>query len=73
MYNGSRIIAQSVARVSLIGLRPLNYYLTDQLWQGTPLIYVNFNYRLGPLGYPQGQEGNLLGNYARAQNTADIL
>ncbi|KAF9452094.1 extracellular triacylglycerol lipase precursor [Macrolepiota fuliginosa MF-IS2] len=24
--------------------------------RGTPLIYVNFNYRLGPLGYPQGQE-----------------
>ena len=24
--------------------------------QGTPLIYVNFNYRLGPLGFPQGQE-----------------
>ncbi|KAF5350556.1 hypothetical protein D9756_008574 [Leucocoprinus leucothites] len=24
--------------------------------RGTPLIYVNFNYRLGPLGYPQGVE-----------------
>ncbi|XP_006459019.1 hypothetical protein AGABI2DRAFT_115977 [Agaricus bisporus var. bisporus H97] len=24
--------------------------------RGTPLIYVNFNYRLGPLGFPQGQE-----------------
>ena len=21
------------------------------------MIYVNFNYRLGPLGFPQGQEG----------------
>lgn len=37
MYDGSRIVAQSMAR-------------------GTPLIYVNFNYRLGPLGYPQGRE-----------------
>ncbi|KIK65979.1 hypothetical protein GYMLUDRAFT_158288 [Collybiopsis luxurians FD-317 M1] len=37
MYNGSAIVAQSVAR-------------------GTPVIYVNFNYRLGPLGFPQGQE-----------------
>ncbi|KAF9457905.1 esterase 1 [Collybia nuda] len=37
IYNGSAIVAQSVAR-------------------GTPLIYVNFNYRLGPLGFPQGQE-----------------
>ncbi|KXN91359.1 Lipase 1 [Leucoagaricus sp. SymC.cos] len=36
-FNGSAIVAQSVAR-------------------GTPLIYVNFNYSLGPLGFPQGQE-----------------
>ncbi|TFK31315.1 extracellular triacylglycerol lipase precursor [Crucibulum laeve] len=39
IYNGSAIVAQSVAR-------------------GTPLIYVNFNYRLGPLGFPQGQESD---------------
>jgi hypothetical protein len=25
-------------------------------FQGTPIIYVNFNYRLGPLGFPQGAE-----------------
>ncbi|KAK0219624.1 extracellular triacylglycerol lipase precursor [Armillaria nabsnona] len=24
--------------------------------RGTPVIYVNFNYRLGPLGFPQGAE-----------------
>ncbi|KAF4602971.1 hypothetical protein EYR38_003375 [Pleurotus pulmonarius] len=36
-YNGTAIVAQSVAR-------------------GTPVIYVNFNYRLGPLGFPQGRE-----------------
>uniref|UniRef100_A0A0W0EUN4 Carboxylic ester hydrolase n=1 Tax=Moniliophthora roreri TaxID=221103 RepID=A0A0W0EUN4_MONRR len=24
--------------------------------RGTPVIYINFNYRLGPLGFPQGQE-----------------
>ncbi|KAJ7480304.1 extracellular triacylglycerol lipase precursor [Mycena galericulata] len=24
--------------------------------RGTPVIYVNFNYRVGPLGFPQGQE-----------------
>ncbi|PPQ65131.1 hypothetical protein CVT24_003221 [Panaeolus cyanescens] len=40
IYNGSAIVAQSVAR-------------------GTPLVYVNFNYRLGPLGFPQGQEGTV--------------
>ncbi|KAJ7239771.1 esterase 1 [Mycena haematopus] len=37
LYNGSAIVAQSIAR-------------------GTPLIYVNYNYRLGPLGFPQGHE-----------------
>ncbi|KAJ7700483.1 esterase 1 [Mycena rosella] len=42
IYNGSAIVAQSVAR-------------------GTPLIYVNFNYRLGPLGFPQGQEADSKG------------
>ncbi|KAF4613207.1 hypothetical protein D9613_010914 [Agrocybe pediades] len=26
--------------------------------RGTPLVYVNFNYRLGPLGFPQGQEAD---------------
>jgi carboxylesterase type B len=26
------------------------------MYQGTPVIYVNFNYRLGPLGFPQGRE-----------------
>ncbi|KAF6745942.1 Alpha/Beta hydrolase protein [Ephemerocybe angulata] len=26
--------------------------------RGTPIIYVNFNYRLGPLGFPQGQEAD---------------
>lgn len=24
--------------------------------QGTPVIYVSMNYRLGPLGFPQGVE-----------------
>ncbi|KAJ7291519.1 extracellular triacylglycerol lipase precursor [Mycena rebaudengoi] len=42
-FNGSGIVAQSVAR-------------------GTPLIYVNFNYRLGPLGFPQGQEAHNRGS-----------
>ncbi|KAJ2920604.1 hypothetical protein H1R20_g16489, partial [Candolleomyces eurysporus] len=26
--------------------------------RGTPIIFVNFNYRLGPLGFPQGQEAD---------------
>ncbi|THV00777.1 extracellular triacylglycerol lipase precursor [Dendrothele bispora CBS 962.96] len=39
MYEGTPIVAQSVAR-------------------GTPVVYVGFNYRLGPLGFPQGQEAD---------------
>ena len=38
-------------------------FCTERLiisFQGTPLIFVNFNYRLGPLGFPQGQEGALI-------------
>ncbi|KAH8111494.1 esterase 1 [Phellopilus nigrolimitatus] len=29
--------------------------------RGTPIIYVNFNYRLGPLGFPQGTEAEQRG------------
>lgn len=29
--------------------------------QGTPVVYVNFNYRLGPLGYPVGDEAEARG------------
>ncbi|KAJ7614131.1 esterase 1 [Roridomyces roridus] len=28
----------------------------QSVFRGTPVIYVSFNYRLGPLGFPQGQE-----------------
>ncbi|KAJ7111473.1 extracellular triacylglycerol lipase precursor [Mycena epipterygia] len=32
--------------------------VAQSVLRGTPLIYVNFNYRLGPLGFPQGQEAD---------------
>ncbi|KAJ7111450.1 esterase 1 [Mycena epipterygia] len=32
--------------------------VAQSVHRGTPLIYVNFNYRLGPLGFPQGQEAD---------------
>ncbi|KAF6745952.1 triacylglycerol lipase 3 [Ephemerocybe angulata] len=38
-YDGTGLVAQSIAR-------------------GTPIIYVNINYRLGPLGFPQGREAD---------------
>ncbi|KAJ7101636.1 esterase 1 [Mycena epipterygia] len=33
----------------------------ESVLRGTPVIYVNFNYRLGPLGFPQGLEANMKG------------
>ncbi|KAG7445277.1 esterase 1 [Guyanagaster necrorhizus] len=30
--------------------------VAQSVTRGTPIIYVNYNYRLGPLGFPQGQE-----------------
>ncbi|KAF5328117.1 hypothetical protein D9758_018389 [Tetrapyrgos nigripes] len=32
--------------------------VAQSLVRGTPLVYVNFNYRLGPLGLPQGKEAD---------------
>ncbi|KAJ7507024.1 esterase 1 [Mycena galericulata] len=32
--------------------------VAQSVLRGTPVIYVNFNYRLGPLGFPQGQEAD---------------
>ncbi|KAJ7436854.1 extracellular triacylglycerol lipase precursor [Mycena latifolia] len=32
--------------------------VSQSVARGTPVIYVNFNYRLGPLGFPQGQEAD---------------
>ncbi|KAK0484470.1 extracellular triacylglycerol lipase precursor [Armillaria novae-zelandiae] len=32
--------------------------VAQSVTRGTPVIYVNHNYRLGPLGFPQGQEAD---------------
>ncbi|KAJ7305388.1 extracellular triacylglycerol lipase precursor [Mycena albidolilacea] len=32
--------------------------VAQSVTRGTPVIYVGFNYRLGPLGFPQGQEAD---------------
>lgn len=34
----------------------LSHGRTNPFLKGTPIIYVSFNYRLGPLGFPQGPE-----------------
>ncbi|KAJ7759734.1 extracellular triacylglycerol lipase precursor [Mycena maculata] len=35
--------------------------VSESVLRGTPVIYVNFNYRLGPLGFPQGLEAEMKG------------
>ena len=55
-FNASMLVAQSVARVwHLPHVFAFSVMLTSQS-QGTPMIYVNFDYRVGPFGFPQGVE-----------------
>jgi len=35
--------------------------VSRSITRGTPIIYVSFNYRLGPLGFPQGPEASSQG------------
>lgn len=35
-----------------------NFHSDTHSQQKTPIIYVNFNYRLGPMAFPQGKEGS---------------
>ncbi|KAG2008151.1 hypothetical protein CC2G_013612 [Coprinopsis cinerea AmutBmut pab1-1] len=44
--------------LSINVVRPTGTRIGDKLPVGTPVIYVNFNYRLGPFGFPQGQEAH---------------
>lgn len=55
LYNGTELVARSVARVRKFLASFLNPSIILSL-KGTPIIYVNINYRLGPLGFPQGLE-----------------
>ena len=57
LYNGTYLVEQSVARVcTSFGQTKLAHILTNTYVQGTPIIFVSMNYRLGPLGFPQGPE-----------------
>lgn len=56
IYNGTAIVAQSVLRVCLSRFSFQSFQ--SDFVKGTPVIYVNFGYRLGPLGFPQGQEAD---------------
>jgi hypothetical protein len=59
---GSTTEVGSSLKVSLVYVNPFSSFLEvlilTFLCQGTPVIYVNFNYRVGPLGFPQGQEAD---------------
>lgn len=56
MFNASPIVAQSVSRVCIYKIFKQVSTPLDDIAQGTPIIYVNFNYRLGAIGFPQGNE-----------------
>ena len=61
LFNATEIIVQSVLRVRHTScLSGCAIVLTGRL-QGTPIIYVSVNYRLGPFGFPQGAEAEQLG------------
>ncbi|KAF7376885.1 Carboxylic ester hydrolase [Mycena sanguinolenta] len=48
-YGGGFVGGQaSTSNASLI--------VAQSVARGTPIIFINFNYRLGPLGFPRGQE-----------------
>lgn len=57
LFNASALVAQGVIRVK--ASRSHWALLIES--QGTPIIYVSFNYRLGPLGFPAGHEADSKG------------
>lgn len=50
----------SIASKELVAhlILPRSHPSNETTTKGTPVIFVNFNYRLGPLGFPQGQEAD---------------
>ncbi|TEB32785.1 extracellular triacylglycerol lipase precursor [Coprinellus micaceus] len=50
--HGGAFVVGSSSRVNGTGL------VARSISRGTPIIYVSFNYRLGALGFPQGQEAD---------------
>ena len=57
LYDGAPFVEQSVARVC-ISSDPGQFpsLSNGRISQGTPIIFVSMNYRVGPLGFPQGPE-----------------
>lgn len=62
IYNASGIITKSVIRVSaIIHSRCAAVSFPSPMPQGTPVVYVSINYRIGPFGFPQGNEADQRG------------
>ena len=57
LYDGALFVEQSVARVCISSDPDQISCLSDGHYsQGTPIVFVSMNYRVGPLGFPQGPE-----------------
>ena len=57
LYDGTPFVEQSVARVCISSdLTSFPCLSNGHHSQGTPIVFVSMNYRLGPLGFPQGPE-----------------
>ena len=61
VFHASEIIVQSVLRVRFLSLHDAAAARANRAIQGTPVVYVSLNYRVGPFGFPQGSEANQLG------------
>jgi len=57
LYDGTPFVKQSVVRVR-ISSDPEQFFCLSNGHhsQGTPVVFVSMNYRVGPLGFPQGPE-----------------
>jgi Carboxylesterase family len=58
LFDGAPLVEQSVARVCTSSDPEFSILLVMVFvhLQGTPILFVSMNYRLGPLGFPQGPE-----------------
>ena len=58
IYDGTPLVEQSRDRVRTQSHKSrVARFLIERCYsQGTPVLYVSINYRLGPLGFPQGPE-----------------
>nr|GAT48217.1 predicted protein [Mycena chlorophos] len=60
IFNASAIVLESVLRGTVrLRASPEPWYIHSALTQ--PVIFASLNYRLGPLGFPQGQEAGVNG------------